>query len=245
MNLLLLSLAPVFIIAGYIYFRDKYEREPVSLLLKSLFMGVIITLPVILMESVLSLFAFGESSILSAFYHGFVVAGFSEELWKLIAVYLLVWRNEEFNERFDGIVYAVFVSLGFAGVENVLYVLDGGAGVALSRAITAVPAHALFGVMMGYYLAMAKFNPGTRRENLWKALFVPVLFHGFYDFILMTGFAWLAAVFVPFVIYLWIAGFNRMKVLSDNSRFNPENAAVADEVWKFNEEIIVEDDKDE
>lgn len=241
----LLSLAPVFIIAGYIYFRDKYEREPISLLLKSLFLGVIITLPVILMESVLSLFGFGDSSVLNAFYNGFVVAGFTEELWKLAAVYLLVWRSPEFNERFDGIVYAVFVSMGFAGVENVLYVLDGGASVAMSRAITAVPAHALFGVMMGYYLAIAKFSPEERRENLWKALFVPVLFHGFYDFILMTGYNWLLFVFVPFVIYLWITGFRRMKVLSDNSRFNPDNAQVQTEEWHFNDETIFEDDRKE
>ncbi len=245
MTLLLLSLAPVFIIAGYIYFRDKYEREPISLLLKSLFMGVIITLPVVLMESILSVFGFADSTILNAFYNGFVVAAFSEELWKLAAVYLLVWRSPEFNERFDGIVYAVFVSLGFAAVENVLYVMDGGAEVAMARAITAVPVHALFGVMMGYYLAIAKFSPQKRKGNLWKALFIPVLFHGFYDFILMTGYNWLIFIFVPFVIYLWITGLQRMKMLSDNSRFNPANTVVEETNWKFNDETFFDDDKKE
>lgn len=245
MNLLIIALGPVFIIAGYVYFRDKYEREPISLLLKSLFMGVIITLPVLLMESALSLFGFAESSLLEAFYNGFIVAGFSEELWKLIAVYVLVWRSPEFNERFDGIVYAVFVSLGFAGVENVLYVIDGGAGVALSRAITAVPAHALFGVMMGYYLALAKFTPDKKRENLWKALLIPVIFHGFYDFILMTGYNWLLFIFVPFVMYLWYTGFKRMQVLSDNSRFNPENIASQNEEWTFKDETFFNNDSKE
>jgi len=243
MNLLILSLAPVFIIAGYVYMRDKYEREPVSLLLKGLFLGAIITLPVVFIEGLLSLITFENRVIMNAFYNGFVVAGFTEELWKLGAVYLLIWRNPEFNERFDGIVYAVFVSLGFAAVENVLYVLDGGTQVALSRALTAVPAHALFGVMMGYYLALAKFNPEERESNMIKALVVPVLFHGFYDFILMTGFNWLLLVFLPFVIYLWTTGLRRMKLLSDASRFNPVNRNPKKKVWKFNDEKFFNDEK--
>lgn len=243
MNLLILSLAPVFIIAGYVYMRDKYEREPVSLLLKGLFLGAIITLPVVFMESLLSLITFENTVIMKAFYNGFVVAGFTEELWKLGAVYLLIWRNPEFNERFDGIVYAVFVSLGFAAVENILYVLDGGTHVALSRALTAVPAHALFGVMMGYYLALAKFNPDDKTSNLLKALVVPIMFHGFYDFILMTGFNWLLLVFLPFVIYLWTTGLKRMKLLSDGSRFNPANRNPKKKFWKFNDQKFFNDEK--
>ncbi|HPE86313.1 MAG TPA: PrsW family glutamic-type intramembrane protease [Bacteroidales bacterium] len=245
MNLIVLALAPVFIIAGYIYFRDKYDREPIALLLKSLFLGAIITVPIVLMESVLSVFSPVNTLILKAFYDGFLVAAFTEELWKFAAVYLLIWRNPAFNERFDGIVYAVFVSLGFAGVENLLYVFDGGAGVAFSRAVTAVPAHALFGVTMGYYLAMAKFIPFRKQENLTKALFVPLLFHGFYDFILMTGFNWLLFVFLPFLIYLWITGFKRMKMLSDVSRFNPANRAKSESesLWKFKNNIFTDDEK--
>lgn len=219
MTLLIASLAPVFIILFYIYFRDRYEREPLGLLLKSLVAGMVIVLPVIPVENVLSAVMPSIGRVSSAAYHGFVVAGFTEEVFKFTAVYLLVWRNPEFNEKFDGIVYAVFVSLGFAAVENVLYVVQGGVQTALIRAFTAVPAHALFGVTMGYYLGIAHMYKEIRRENLIRAIFFPVLLHGLYDFILLVESGWLLLFFVPYIIYLYYSGMKKMKILSDASIF--------------------------
>jgi len=222
MTLILIALAPVFIILFYVYFRDKYEKEPFMLLLKAILAGALIVLPVIPVEHLFSRLNFGEGTLAGAAYNAFIVAGFTEEVFKFVALYLLIWRNPEFNEKFDGIVYAVFVSLGFAAVENILYVTDGGYQVALIRALTAVPAHALFGVRMGYFFGIAHMYPELRKSFLRQALIVPVLLHGIYDFILMSGRPFLLILFVPYVIYLYINGFKRMKTLSDSSIFRTD-----------------------
>lgn len=217
MYLLIIALAPVLIIASYIYFRDKYEKEPLWMLIKSLLLGVIIVLPVILIELFLSMFINLFPVSLHAFYNAFIVAGFTEELFKFLAVLLLIWKNKNFNEKFDGIVYAAFVSLGFAGIENIMYVYQEGAGVGIMRAITAVPLHALVGIFMGYQLGIAKFSPAERSQRIWLAFLIPFLFHGIYDFLLMTGYNWALILFVPFFIYTWIIGFRRMKKLSEKT----------------------------
>jgi RsiW-degrading membrane proteinase PrsW (M82 family) len=154
------------------------------------------------------------------------VAGTTEEVFKFLALYLLVWKSPSFNEQFDGIVYAVFVSLGFAAVENVMYVMDGGFETAAVRAITAVPAHAVFGVTMGYYFGIARRYSELRRGYMQRALLVPVVIHGIYDFILMAGISWLLVLFVPYVIYLYFAGGKKLKILSEASIFKPGNGEV-------------------
>lgn len=222
MNLLILSLAPVFIIAGYIYFRDKYEREPIGLLLLSLFVGALTVIPILFLESFLSGFSNIFSGLTAAAWNAFVVAAFSEELFKYIALYLLIWKRKEFNDKLDGIVYAVFISLGFAAVENVLYVMGNGFGTGITRAITAVPAHAIFGITMGFYFGMAKFYEKKRYQLKQKALLYPVILHGIYDFILFTGFEWLSVVFIGFLVFLYISGLKRIKQLSDQSIYKTD-----------------------
>ncbi|NQU52978.1 MAG: PrsW family intramembrane metalloprotease [Bacteroidetes bacterium] len=222
MNLLILSLAPVFIIAGYIYFRDKYEKEPIHLLLFALLAGAITVVPILFVERFLDAFTESFSGLFSAAWNAFVVAAFSEELFKYIALYLLIWKSPEFNEKFDGIVYAVFVSLGFAGVENVMYVMQGGIETGLMRTFTAVPAHAIFGITMGFYFGLAKFYEKERNALKLKALVYPIILHGIYDFILMTGIQWLTGVFFLFVIFLYVFGLKRVKRLSDQSIYKTD-----------------------
>ena len=221
MTALLASLAPVLIILFYIYFRDKYEKEPLKMLIKALILGILIVVPVIFVEGLLMNFMPQSGKVASAAWHAFVVAGTTEELFKFLALYLLIWKSPSFNEKFDGIVYAVFVSLGFAGVENVLYVMDGGMQTALIRSLTAVPAHAIFGVIMGYYLGIAHMYKELQGSYLVKALLVPILLHGIYDFILMVEVGWLLLLFIPYVIALYIMGMKKMKILSDSSVFKP------------------------
>jgi RsiW-degrading membrane proteinase PrsW (M82 family) len=221
MAILLASLAPVLIILFYIYFRDKYDKEPLGLLLKALLMGIVIIVPVIFIERMLMNLMPQSSKVAAAAYHAFVVAGSTEELLKFLALYLLVWKSPSFNEKFDGIVYAVFVSLGFAGVENVLYVMDGGMQTALTRALTAVPAHAIFGITMGYYLGIAHMYKELKGPYLARALLVPILLHGIYDFILMVEVGWLLLLFIPYVIVLYVMGMKKMKAHSDTSIFKP------------------------
>ncbi len=221
MAILLASIAPVFIILFYVYFRDKYEKEPLGLLIKSLLSGMLIVLPVIFVERILSAVMPSGGRVWSALYQAFVVAGSTEEVFKLMALYLLVWKSPSFNEKFDGIVYAVFVSLGFAMVENILYVMEGGMETALVRGVTAVPAHALFGITMGYYLGIARMYKELKQEYLWKALLFPILLHGIYDFILMVKVNWLLLMFVPYVAVLYLMGMKKMKNHSETSIFRP------------------------
>jgi protease PrsW len=217
MTLLTIALAPVLIILVYIYFRDKYEKEPLGLLLKSLIAGALITVPIIFFERIFSFFTGNLTGLSLAAYHSFIVAALTEECLKYLAVYLLIWRNREFNERFDGIVYAVFVSLGFAAVENVIYVLNSGMQTGLLRALTAVPAHALFGITMGFYLGLARFIPEQRKIMLFRAILYPIILHGIYDFLILSGHPVLLILFIPYLIFLWRNGSKKLKRLSASS----------------------------
>jgi RsiW-degrading membrane proteinase PrsW (M82 family) len=219
MNLFLLALAPVLVIALYIYFRDKYEKEPIGLLLKTFAAGMLITIPINYVEHILVAMMPPLSHQGKAFYNAFLVAGFTEEIFKFAALYLLIWTNKNFNEKFDGIVYAVFISLGFAAIENVMYVFEHGATTGYVRAIFSVPAHALFGITMGYFFGLARFYPSARSKLIIKAFFFPFLLHGIFDFILMLGDYLLLLGFFPYIVYLYVSGLRQMKILSDGSFF--------------------------
>ena len=159
-----MALAPVIIVCFYVYIRDKYEKEPIRLLLLGVFFGLLISAPIMAVENLLTTMTPNKNFLIEALYTSFIVASGTEELFKFIILYFLVWKNKNFNEPFDGIVYAVFISLGFAGIENVLYIFNpylGGYQTAIARAIFSVPGHGLFGVSMGYYYAIAKFNKTT------------------------------------------------------------------------------------
>ncbi len=230
--LLVLSVAPVLFLLIFVYRKDSYEREPLPLLLLTFVAGLLSVLPAALMESVMSLYQPADPVGVS-FYNGFCVAGFCEELTKLLLLSWLIWRNRNFDEYFDGIVYAVFLSLGFAASENLMYVF--GQDSFLSsfftgsmRALLAVPAHFLFAVVMGYHFALAKFDPQHRTRHLFHALFVPLLLHGTYDTLLMlssalgadgggvTGLLFVA--FVVFDIYMWRWGMRRIRALQEMSQ---------------------------
>lgn len=214
MSLLIISVTPVFIIAFYIYFRDKYEKEPWELLSKAIISGALITIPIIFIELLLSHFKIIFKGLTLAFYEAFIIAALTEESFKYFIFRILIWRNKEFDEKFDGIVYAVFISLGFALIENIKYVTGIGLSTGFIRAITAVPGHALFGVVMGYHFSIARFYPGKRRNQLILALLHPIALHGLYDFLLMSKHPVGLIIFIPYLIYLWRYGFKKMKEVS-------------------------------
>ena len=154
----------------------------------------------------------------------FVVVALSEEGFKYLLLKKRTWYSSEFNCQFDGVVYAVFVALGFALWENISYVLMYGLGTAAVRAVTAVPGHACFGVFMGAFYGLAKrydnFGDEYRSRRCRRlAVLVPVLLHGTYDFIATyeyDGYAW---IFVVFVVLLFAAAYRRIKKLSRDDRF--------------------------
>jgi protease PrsW len=224
MYLLLLALAPAVILMMYVYFRDKYEKEPIKLILKGVLLGAIVIFPVGIIENFISGFSSDLDKIPKAAYDGFIMAGATEEAFKFLMVFILIWRNPNFNEKFDGIVYAVSVALGFAAIENLFYVFSGNSlQVGLLRAFTAVPGHAIFGIVMGFYLGLAKFDLQHRGKWLLRAFLVPWLLHGLYDFMIMSGYPVLILAFIPFLIFMYRIGLKRMKELSDQSVFNPAN----------------------
>ena len=228
-SLFLLAIAPVVIIAVYIYIRDKYEHEPLGILITALLTGAFICFPVSYIENFFSsLWMPSENNLSNAAFTAFIVAAFTEEGFKFIALYLLIWKNKNFNEKFDGIVYAVFISLGFAGVENILYVSNYGVNVGIVRAITAVPGHAFFGVAMGYYFGIAKFYPKKRLSSLLLAFFVAFVLHGIYDFILMSEYEYMLFIYIPFLILLWYRGLKQMRQLSEQSIFRNDGIGKQD-----------------
>jgi RsiW-degrading membrane proteinase PrsW (M82 family) len=190
MNLILFAVAPVFIILTFIYFQDKYEKEPIRLLLLNFLLGAVVS---IIIVAVIYLFTghfipiTDKYSIWEQFIQAFLVVALSEEFSKYVIVKYFAQPRKAFNEPFDGIIYTVMVSMGFACTENVLYVLEGGYLTAILRAFTAVPAHATFGILMGYYIGKAKFSKNRVRLNI-TGLFLAVLFHGLYDFFLFINF---------------------------------------------------------
>lgn len=218
---LTLASAPVLGLLLFIYLKDKYEKEPLGLCLKMSLFGAIAVAPIFVIELFLSWI--GKQLPINAtglaFWDAFVVAGMTEETFKFLVIYLFIWRNKNFNEPFDGIVYAVFASLGFALVENILYVFNNGIGTGLIRAFTAVPAHTIFGITMGYFFALAKFSKSNNSALLLTALLLPVLIHGLYDFILMQPNKTLLLIFIPYLIVLIILAFRMMKSQSNNSPF--------------------------
>lgn len=190
MILLLSALAPVATIIIYIYVKDKYEKESKRMLTIAFILGG--TISVILTTTLYLIFdlllpLLDDFSIWEQFIKAFFKVALIEEFSKYIMVRLFLQPRCWFNEPFDGIVYAVFVSMGFAAVENIIYVAQGGIDVAFIRAFTAIPAHATFGIIMGYFMGKAKFSNKRIIYNI-AGLLTAILFHGAYDFFLFINF---------------------------------------------------------
>ena len=166
--------------------------EPMSQMVKALLYGATISVPLIFIELAISRLLFGEGgnpeTLFGTTAEAFIVAAIPEEVMKLIVLCIVLHHNPYFDEHYDGIVYAVCVGLGFAAVENIGYVLssDDWVGVAVMRALLSVPGHYAFAVLMGYYLSLYHFSQRSTK-NLVCILLVPVIAHGIYDAIAMSG----------------------------------------------------------
>lgn len=183
LSILAVALAPIIYLAVVIYGYDKYDREPKKILLDAFLLGMVSMLGVGILAAIYEAIGWVEKP---EFYdhavYMFLGVGLTEEFCKFLVVRLHAYRLPEFNEPFDGIVYTVFVGLGFAALENIFYVVEHGLGVGLIRMFTAVPAHYAFGVIMGYYVGKAKFNEVNKTQLLVKGLLIATFLHGAYDF---------------------------------------------------------------
>jgi RsiW-degrading membrane proteinase PrsW (M82 family) len=190
------ALAPVAFMLHFVYVRDKYEREPLGLLLRVYFISFLTVIPAVVLEvlGTAALDASHPDALVQLALLAFVVVGGAEEGTKFVFLRWLAVKRPEFNETYDGILYGVAVSLGFATVENIAYVfsspvLGERVAVIVARALVSVPGHALWGAIMGYYVGRAKFAPDPRRRVrlLWLGLVLPVLLHGSFDFWLFAA----------------------------------------------------------
>ncbi len=176
------ALLPAILLFLYIWRKDA-KPEPIRLLLKAVLWGVLICIPCCFLEGIISTVIPSEpTTVVEAALNSFIGAGLPEELCKLLVLWWILRKNPFYDEHFDGIVYAVCVGLGFAGFENIFYVIGDEAWVetAISRALLAVPGHYAFAVLMGYYYSVYHFTDHSSSAK-YKILLVPVIAHGIYD----------------------------------------------------------------
>jgi len=207
LRLLIIAITPAIVIVLSLYLSDRHDREPFKILILTYLLGALSVIPIIIVEEILlALNVFTD--VLYALYNSFIVAGLTEEFFKRLIVLIYPYRTKYFNEKLDGIIYSVFASMGFATVENIVYVVYRYANnphVGLYRGIFSVPAHAVFAITMGYYLSLSRYDTDERRKriNLGRSLYMPILLHGTFNFILMSRIPQLTMLFVPYVIYIW------------------------------------------
>lgn len=226
MIILGLTLAPIFAIIFFVYLKDEYDKEPMKHLVISFLLGCISVIPAMVLEySAAVAYPDDPTNLMNTAIWAFIIIAGSEELSKFIMLRFYAFRQKEFDEPYDGIVYGVIVSLGFAAIENVMYVYSGGGGlsVALLRMFTAVPAHASFGVIMGYYVGLAWQHKDQSFQYLTRGLLVAILLHGVYDFFLIQQ------NFPAFALFSFIGLFisvrlalKAIKTHQQNSPFRPD-----------------------
>ena len=227
LGILSAGIAPGLALLSYFYLKDEYEPEPVSFVFRTFLYGVLLVFPIMFIQHVLETEHLLKSDLLDAFFG----SGILEEFFKWFILFYLIYQHVEFDEPFDGIVYGVSVSLGFATVENIFYLVANGIEHAMTRALLPVSSHALFGVIMGFYLGKAKFTKGNKAKWILLSLLLPILLHGSYDFILISLENWLYII-LPFMVFLWWFGLRKVKkakILSANhfKKQYPEQKAQA------------------
>ena len=226
-KMLIAALLPIVILVFYIYHKDKKSPEPTRQLVKAFLFGIL-SVPVSFCMSIplglIGVYPSEATNILGSISTAFFGAAIPEEIAKFFMLWLLLRKNPYFDEKMDGIVYAVCVSLGFAALENVMYLFSNAEtylSVSVVRAIFAVPGHFCFGVLMGYYYSLAKFYPKAPKKNKVLILVAPIVVHGLYDSILfiinvapaISGI--LLIVFLVFCHKMWKYGSKRIKELQE------------------------------
>jgi len=215
-GLAVLAIAPGIFWMYYFYQKDRCEPEPLSLIVRMFVLGILITVPVAFIEN---LFAIFLPEILLVV----LIAPVVEEFGKYFVVRRGVYHHREFNQPIDGIIYATAAALGFATLENVLYVFSSyvmslplAISTGLVRAVLSVPGHALFSIMWGAALGIAKFSsPGKREQIILGGLFLAMFFHGLFNFLVMNsvGFAILVLVVVPLMWWMVLQRINTAMTL--------------------------------
>lgn len=222
--LLLAALVPAAFLMVQVYRLDRIEKEPPGLLLKLVLFGALSGLAAGAIEGALTrVLDVTLGGMLRLVLENFLAVALVEEACKRWVVLKFAWNHPAFDYRFDAVVYCVFSALGFAALENILYVAEYGFAVAVSRALLSVPGHCFFAVYMGIYLGQAKMaeramqryyielpdeSPG---QYLRASLLVPTLLHGFWDFSLSVGGGLMTVLFYLFVLAFFIDAYRKLR----------------------------------
>ena len=227
--LIFLAIVPTIILFSYIYYKDKVEKEPIGLLIGLFFLGVLTVVGAAIGESLfIAILGFKENlSVAENFVQYFLIVALWEEGCKFLVLRTVTWNNKNFDYTFDAIVYAVIISLGFATLENIMYVLRIGTyQVALMRALLSVPGHTIDAVFMGMFFGKAKHcqyigDKSGKTKNMLLSFFVPLLIHGTYDFSisLVNAFEGAIVIFLGFVVVTTVLAIINVRKCSRGSTF--------------------------
>ncbi len=206
------ALAPGIALLCYFYLRDTFQPEPISMVVRTFIFGVLLVFPIMMLQHVID----AEWHLNQPWFQALVASALVEEFFKWMVVYHTAYKHVEFDEPYDGIVYAVSVSLGFATLENFFYLIINGLDIAFWRALLPVSSHALFGLWSGYYFGLGKFSADSRTKGrrLCLSFLLPVGLHGIYNLIFLSSAYWLWAI-LPFLLLLWWRGLKKVRLAHD------------------------------
>ena len=229
--LLFIASIPIILMCVFIYKKDN-DKEPTKILRKLFIFGVLSIVPIIILELVTDkIIVLDNNNPIMLFINVFVTVGLIEEGIKWVIVNKTVFNDIEFNHAYDAIIYAVFVSLGFALIENILYVISSDIKVALLRGITTIPAHTFNAIIMGYFLGKAKQEDYNNNDKLSKkymflSLLVPILCHSLYDFLIFMQTTNASVLFIVLVVIMYVISYKIVRDISilsknfDGTKYN-------------------------
>ena len=225
MALLLVTILPSILIILFFVYSDKF-REPRGEIVKVFIYGILITIPAYFLNTYLNAFWYNNFKVSEGLIGSFLTAAPVEEGLKLSILYFFVYKMKDFNEPIDGIVYGVTASLGFATLENFYYVYlladyfqTSSMSLAIARSFSAVPAHAVFGVFMGYFFMRYTFI--KKGDNLFFAFIIPFVLHGCYNLFVASNFyVSLFLIFIAWIIALKM--YSKLKKIQSNKKIENE-----------------------
>jgi RsiW-degrading membrane proteinase PrsW (M82 family) len=222
---LAVAMAPVIFIFSLVYFLDRHDREPLKMLIITFILGILTAIPAVFLEVYLgkTLKVSPGVNAFETFVYAMVVVAASEEGVKFLSVRLFAYRSKHFDEPYDGIMYCVAASLGFAAIENLGYVMEFGTGTGVLRMFTAVPGHAMMGVVMGYFMGLAKYREHKAHgaRTLLIGLLAAMLIHGLYDFFLMWNQDYVALLAFVVLIIALVLSIRAIRIHKRNSPHKP------------------------
>ncbi len=232
-----LALAPVAFILIYVITKDKYDREPLPYLIAAFSLGALGAYPVVKSSAFLSeLLNISENqSPLHLLLYTFIIIALVEELMKYLTLTLFFYPLKKFNEPLDGIIYCVSIAMGFAAVENIIYVYQSGFATGILRMFTAVPSHAVFGTIIGYYVGKAKFTEGTKPKLLLhlQGFLIALFLHTFYDYFIFLDWGISGLISIAILIKGILFARSAIQFRQESSPFRPAPTEVVIE-----EEIV-------